>query len=273
MGVDQGALEVFAKFPQYLPNFTPILSDIAFAEPDEIADTVLWLAGDVHAPSRQVISHSIKETPRSDDAVPAPLRATAPGQPDTPQSGRVLRTPDQLRGERVADGAARELLRGAGPRRCGSDHHRGTLDASFGSTVREDDCGLSARSDRGIPADHRRRSCTWFVDSRADQPQWGPGRWNLFAIAAVGAERRRRSVVPRGAQSCRRRGHRRDSRRVRPCCPQLRRRWLRRGGIAGVAVVHSARVSRPLDQRAHRSLRRGRGTSCTVPSRSARGTA
>ena len=46
MGVDQGALEVFAKFPQYLPNFTPILSDIAFAEPDEIADTVLWLAGD-----------------------------------------------------------------------------------------------------------------------------------------------------------------------------------------------------------------------------------
>src|SRR3546814_3197752 len=101
----------------------------------------------VPAPSRQVISLSIKETPRSDDAVPAPLRATAPGQPDTPQSGRVLRTPDQLRGERVADGAARELLRGAGPRRCGSDHHRGTLDASFGSTVREDDCGLSARSE------------------------------------------------------------------------------------------------------------------------------
>ena len=133
--------------------------------------------------------------------------------------------------------------------------------------------GYRPEAIRGIPADHRRRSCTWFVDSRADQPQWGPGRWNLFAIAAVGAERRRRSVVPRGAQSCRRRGHRRDSRRVRPCCPQLRRRWLRRGGIAGVAVVHSARVSRPLDQRAHRSLRRGRGTSCTVPSRSARGTA
>ena len=46
MGVDQGALAVFQNYPQYLPNFTPILTETAFAEPDEISDTVVWLAGD-----------------------------------------------------------------------------------------------------------------------------------------------------------------------------------------------------------------------------------
>ncbi|MGF7119739.1 mycofactocin-coupled SDR family oxidoreductase [Rhodococcus sp. TAF43] len=46
MGTDQGSLVILQQYPHYGPNFAPILTEKPIADPDDISDAVLWLAGD-----------------------------------------------------------------------------------------------------------------------------------------------------------------------------------------------------------------------------------
>ncbi|WP_068159428.1 mycofactocin-coupled SDR family oxidoreductase [Rhodococcus phenolicus] len=46
MGTDPGALQMFEKYPHWLPNFAPILTEKPIADPDDTSDAVLFLAGD-----------------------------------------------------------------------------------------------------------------------------------------------------------------------------------------------------------------------------------
>lgn len=46
MGTDPGAGAMLQRFPHYGPSFVPILTEKPIADPDDIADAVLWLAGD-----------------------------------------------------------------------------------------------------------------------------------------------------------------------------------------------------------------------------------
>lgn len=46
MGTDPGAVAMLGKHPHYLSSFGTILTDSPLAEPDDISDAVLWLAGD-----------------------------------------------------------------------------------------------------------------------------------------------------------------------------------------------------------------------------------
>ncbi|MFZ2528838.1 MAG: mycofactocin-coupled SDR family oxidoreductase [Rhodococcus sp. (in: high G+C Gram-positive bacteria)] len=46
MGTDPGALKMFEKYPHWLPNFAPILTEKPIADPDDTSDAVLFLASD-----------------------------------------------------------------------------------------------------------------------------------------------------------------------------------------------------------------------------------
>ncbi|MFZ3393756.1 mycofactocin-coupled SDR family oxidoreductase [Rhodococcus sp. BL-253-APC-6A1W] len=46
MGTDQGSLKMFERFPGWLPNFAPILTEKPIADPDDTSDAVLFLASD-----------------------------------------------------------------------------------------------------------------------------------------------------------------------------------------------------------------------------------
>ncbi|MBM7459889.1 mycofactocin-coupled SDR family oxidoreductase [Rhodococcus coprophilus] len=46
MGTDQGSLKMFERFPAWLPNFAPILTEKPIADPDDTSDAVLFLASD-----------------------------------------------------------------------------------------------------------------------------------------------------------------------------------------------------------------------------------
>jgi len=46
MGADPGALKMFERFPGWLPNFAPILTEKPIADPDDTSDAVLFLASD-----------------------------------------------------------------------------------------------------------------------------------------------------------------------------------------------------------------------------------
>lgn len=46
MGTDPGALKMFERFPGWLPNFAPILTEKPIADPDDTSDAVLFLASD-----------------------------------------------------------------------------------------------------------------------------------------------------------------------------------------------------------------------------------
>ncbi|WP_238772528.1 mycofactocin-coupled SDR family oxidoreductase [Prescottella equi] len=46
MGTDPGSLVILQQYPHYGPNFAPILTEKPIADPDDISDAVLWLAGD-----------------------------------------------------------------------------------------------------------------------------------------------------------------------------------------------------------------------------------
>ncbi|MDH6678040.1 SDR family mycofactocin-dependent oxidoreductase [Rhodococcus sp. LBL1] len=46
MGTDQGSLVILQKHPHYGASFAPILTEKPIADPDDITDAVMWLAGD-----------------------------------------------------------------------------------------------------------------------------------------------------------------------------------------------------------------------------------
>ena len=46
MGTDAGSLVILQQYPHYGPSFAPILTEKPIADPDDISDAVLWLAGD-----------------------------------------------------------------------------------------------------------------------------------------------------------------------------------------------------------------------------------
>ncbi len=46
MGTDVAVLKLFEKYPSWGPNFVPILTEKPIADPDDISDSVLFLASD-----------------------------------------------------------------------------------------------------------------------------------------------------------------------------------------------------------------------------------
>ena len=126
---------------------------------------------------------------------PAPARPDHPAQPD-----RLLGPPDQLRRGRTAHRAARGLLRRPRRRWSRADRHRRTLHAPDGLALRKADPRFPPRGHPRVPADHRCCPRPRRADLGPDQPQRRAGLEHVHPAARLGAERRPRSPLPRGAE-------------------------------------------------------------------------